>query len=57
MAPAERLIDPKWAKTLVSLRMSVPNYWCLDHRGDKLHQGQIIMFLENTNKLITTTIG
>ena len=46
----ERIIDPEWAETLVGLRMSVPNHWWKDHRGNKLHQGLIVLFLENTNR-------
>ena len=48
MAPAEQIIDPEWAEALVGLLMPVPNYWWKGHRGNKLHQGKIIMFLEDT---------
>ena len=46
----ERIIDPEWAETLDGLRMSVPNHWWKGHRGNRLHQGKIVLFLENTNR-------
>ena len=46
----ERIIDPEWAETLDGLRMSVPNHWWNGHRGNRLHQGRIVLFLENTNR-------
>ena len=52
MAPAESIIDPEWAETLVDLQMSFSNYWWKDHKGNKLHPGSIIMFLENINRWI-----
>ena len=47
----ERIIDPEWAETLDGLRMSVPNHWWKGYKGGRLHQGSIVLFLENTNRL------
>ena len=52
MAPAECIIDLEWAKTLIGLCMSEPKSWLKGLRGNKLHQGKIIVFLDNTNKRI-----
>ena len=46
----ERIIDPEWAETLVGLWMSVPNHWWKGYKGNTLHQGPIVMFLEDTNQ-------
>ena len=46
----ERIIDPEWADTLLGLRMSVPNHWWKGYKGGRLHQGSIVLFLENTNR-------
>ena len=46
----ERIVNPEWANALVGLRMSVPNHWWKGYRGNRLHQGRIVMFLENTNR-------
>ena len=45
----ERIIDLEWADTLIGLRVAVVNHWWLGHRGNCLHQGRIVLFLENTN--------
>ena len=46
----ERIIDPEWADTLLGLRVALPNHWWVGHRGNRLHQGRIVLFLENTNR-------
>ena len=46
----ERIIDPEWADALIGLQMSVPNHWWKGCRGNRLHQGRIAFFHENTNK-------
>ena len=50
MAPDRRIIDPELAEMLVGLRMSLPNCWWLGHKGNQLHHGPIVMFVEDTNK-------
>ena len=46
----ECIIDPEWANALIGLRMSVSNHWWKGCRGNCLHQGCLVMFLENTNR-------
>ena len=45
----ERIIGPERAETLVGLQIAVPNNWWPGYRGGCLHQGRIVLFLENTN--------
>ena len=46
----ERIIDPEWADTLLGLRVALPNHWWKGFRGNRLHQGRLVLFLENTNQ-------
>ena len=42
-------IDREWAKPLVHLWMFVPNNCWKDYKDNRLHQGPIVMFVEDTN--------
>ena len=46
----EHIIDPEWANTLLGLRVSLPNHWWTGFRGNRLRQGCLVLFLENTNQ-------
>ena len=50
MAPAEGIIDPEWAETLVGLWMSLGNCWWFGHNGNQLHHGRIVILVEDTNR-------
>ena len=50
MTPAERHIEFEWVKTLVGLRMTVPNHWWPGYKDNWLYQGQIDVVLEDTKQ-------
>jgi hypothetical protein len=49
--PIEPSISAEWAKSLIGLSMKVPDHWWDDFHGYKLHDGKIVLFDIDSQKL------